>query len=377
MKTDGEFVKAKVARVRSLLPRFGFDAIVVAKNENTRYLTGYQRYWCSTYLPFVHCVVVGRDVGPVLVVPTHIKKFAESLGVGEVRVFPQTLPDQLRMLAGLLAELGLAKARVGVEADFMYAAFHRGLQEGLPGASLGDCQPLMDAAIAVKLPEEIERIREACRIVDAGMEAMMESVRPGMTEKQLAAVAMQMFTEGAEFVNHICCRTGENADHLNPVNTDRVIRVGDPVQIDLGCIYDGYVADINRTLYVGGPNQKQAEVIECVSTLTREAIAAMRPGVKASDVFLGIRDLVGDLGFANEFNMPFIGHSIGLSLHENPYIEPSNHDPLEEGMVIAMEPGLYIEGVATCRQEDIAVVRRDGPEVLTHAKSDLALNNIS
>lgn len=372
------FQAKKVQRLRSLLEPNGLDALVLAKNENTRYLTGYQRYWCATYLPFVHCAVITKDAGPFLMLPAHILNFGYGLlPQTDVRLFPQLLPDQVAALAALLEEAGVANGRIGYEADYQYAGFVHAMERALPAATLVDGQPLVDAALSIKLPEEIALMERAGQIVDIGMNAMMEAVRPGMTELQLAAVAGVMLEEGAEFLHHVCCRTGDNAYLLNPVNTDRVIGAGDAVQIDLGCVYQGYVADINRTLYVGGPDPLQADVIRAVSRLTGDAIAALRPGVRASDVYRLVVDTADELGFGHAFNMPFVGHSIGLSLHENPYIEPKNDNVLQEGMVIAMEPGLYLPGQATCRLEDIAVVTADGPRVITHARSDLSLNGLA
>src|SRR5690606_24864224 len=113
------------------------------------------------------------------------------------------------------------------------------------------------------------------------------------------------------------------------LNTDREIALGDVILADLGCIYDGYVADINRTLYVGGPTERQAEVLLAANTLTQEAINNLKPGVPASEVYHRVRQHAEQLGYGPVFNQPFIGHSIGLSLHENPYIEPSNDNMLE------------------------------------------------
>lgn len=374
---DRSFYNKKLDRLHRMMAKHDLDAVLLAKNDNTRYITGYQRYFCTSYLPFVHAVLVSRDGGPVLLLPEHIMGWGPRCYSEEVRLFPMGIQRQMGVLREVVARRRLAKGRIGVEADFMQVEYYQALQETLPEAQIVSAVPCIEETVAVKIPEEVALLREAARLVDLAVDAMMDAVREGMTEKQLAAVGAVALREGAEFFNHLCVRTGENAYLLAPTNTDRVIRRGDPIQLDIGYIYEGYVSDINRTKILGGPNADQELIIRTGVRMERSCIQALKPGVRACDVYSLAKTIATHAGFGSHFSMPFVGHSIGVSLHENPYMTPFNENTIEEGMVIAMEPGLYVPGQGTCRMEDMVVVTAAGVEFLTHCPDDLELNGLS
>ena len=372
-----DLARSNVARVQARMVRDGVDALVLAKNETTRYLTGYQRYFCASYLPFVHAVVLLQDRGPYLLLPTHILKFGDRCHAEEVRLLPMDLEAQVETILSLLRPLDRKGAKIGTELDFMFAGFMRLLEAGLTNAAVVDSAPVMERVMAIKTPDELALLTKSSNLNDAVVRSIFEKARPGVTELQLGAEAGIALGGGAEFINHLCIRSQENAFELGPINTARVLAEGDTLQLDTGFIYRGYVSDVNRTRVLGTPTQKQKDVIRTVVDVHADLMTMMKPGTRASDIYNRCLELFGRSAFRDDFRMPFIAHGIGMQLHEFPYVTPTNHAELEAGMVIALEPGIYVPGQGTCRMENVFVITEDGYDMITDLPDDLELNGIS
>ncbi|MBI3967797.1 MAG: aminopeptidase P family N-terminal domain-containing protein, partial [Chloroflexi bacterium] len=191
----------KIARVRDEMRRRGVAAVVLAENGRTRYVSGYQRYYTATYLPFVHLAVVTLDAGPVLLLPRHIMGAADANQAERVLEFPLSQEGKIDTLVELLRELGAAGSRIAIELDFVQYGFLAPLRERLPGAEIVDAAPLMNQVTAIKFPEEIELIRESARIVDLGIGAAIEVIRESATELEVGArSSAAMLEAGAEFI---------------------------------------------------------------------------------------------------------------------------------------------------------------------------------
>ena len=305
-------------RLQSVMTRRGLDALILSLNHHTRYVTGYQRYFSATTLPFVHAAIVPRSGAARLLLPEHILNYGRrACPTARVSLFAPDWPTRLAQLHAALVEAAVAAGQIGLDLDFQRADLLADLQSALPGAAFAPAAECLAESLRLKLPGEVTRLRQAARLVDLGTAAMFAAARPGVTEQAVAAAGAAALAE-AEAFHHCCVRTGENAIDLCPINTDRVIRTGDVVQLDLGYVVDGYVSDINRSLIVGGPTPEQAHIIRTVVAMERAVIAALRPGVAGRDLFALARDLASSAGLVDYFRMPYVGHGIGLSLQERP-----------------------------------------------------------
>ena len=369
-------LERKWARLRDHMRREAVTAVVLAENGRTRYVSGYQRYYLGTYLPFVHAAVMTQDAGPALLLPRHIMRSAEECVAERVVEFPLDQDGKIETLAALLEGLGVARGRVGLEFDFVQHGFLVPLMRRLREAELVDASPLMSQVTAVKFPEEVQLIRESARMVERGIAAAIEACRAGVTEIEAAArSSAAMLHAGAEFINHMCVRSGPHAIGLFPVPTPRPFQSGDCVQIDVGCVHQGYVSDINRTAVIGTPTEAQRALMRVGQEMLERGIAAVRPGAKASDVWRASFEVAERAGMVDRITIPFSGHGIGLGLHEEPYVTPHSTTVLEENMVFALEPGVYATGVGGSRPEDMLLVTATGCEVLTHYPRDRDLLN--
>lgn len=345
-------------------------AVVLSENSRSRYVSGYQRYYIATYLPFVHAVVMTMNAGPVLLLPRQIMQSAEECIAEKAVEFPQSQEGKIETLASVLGELGVQSKRIGMEFDFLHYGFLASLKERLHDAEIADVSSLMTKVTAVKFPEEVELLRQAAHIADKGTDVAIKAAVEGASELEVAALSSDcMLRGGAEFINHMTVRAGPHAVGNYPIPTQRIIQKGDCVMIDLGCVYQGYVSDMNRTIVVGTPTDEQRELIHVGQEMLEQGIAAVQAGVFASEVWRASFEVADRVGMADRIIIPFTGHGVGISLHEEPYIKPDSDIILEEGMVLALEPGVYAAGIGGCRPEDMLVVTATGAEVLTHYPS--------
>lgn len=371
-----ELARGNVQRIQASMQSEGIDALVLAKNESTRYTTGYQRYFCATYLPFVHIVVLLQDRGPYLMLPEHIEAFGQRCYSERVEVLPMEHEAQLEAVAALLRPLDKKGAKIGAELDYFHAGFLNPLQDKFSHVEWTDAQTILGKVMAIKSPTEIEWLRRSSALNDKVVRAILEKAAPGMTELELGAEAGIALAGGAEFINHLCIRSDYNAYELGPLNTDRVLKDGDCLQLDTGFVYRGYVSDVNRTKIIGRPTADQTDVIKITVDVHMALMDMMKPGTRASDIYARCVELFHRTPLGQSFRMPFIAHGLGASLHEFPYVTPANHAVLEENMVIALEPGLYVPERGTCRMENAFVITADGYDMITDLPSDLEINGI-
>lgn len=225
----------------------------------------------------------------------------------------------------------------------------------------------------VKDPAELDAVREACDISVRALAALLEEIRVGMTEVEIARLLeLAMGREGGEdraFPTIVA--TGENSaiPHHHP--TPRPIAEGDLLKIDFGATYAGYHADCTRTFVVGAePQSWQLEVHAIVAAAQQAGIAALGPGVSGKDVDTAARTVIEQAGYGQFFGHG-LGHGVGLVIHEAPFLGQHSANTVEAEVPLTVEPGIYLPGRGGVRIEDTLVVHADGSEILTRFPRDL------
>lgn len=367
-------MEKKWRRLREHMRQEGITALILSENGRTRYVSGYQRYYTATYLPFVHVLIMTMDAGPILLLPRHILGSSEEFVAEKVIEFSMGQEGRLRTLSGVLGDLGVRSKRIGMEFHFVHYGFLASLKQWLPDAEIVNASPMMTRVTAVKFEEEIVLLRQAAQIAEKGIDVAVKASVEGASELDVAARASDfMLREGAEFINHMTIRSGPHAAGNFPMPTTRKIQKGDCVMIDIGCVFQGYVSDINRTVVVGVPTEGQRQLMRVGQEMLERGIAAVRPGVVASKVWQASFEVAKKAGMADRVAIPFTGHGIGIGLHEEPFITSDSETVLEEGMVLGVEPGVYAAGIGGSRPEDMVLVTADGAELLTHYPRDYEL----
>jgi Xaa-Pro aminopeptidase len=231
---------------------------------------------------------------------------------------------------------------------------------------------IVKAVRAVKASEEVELIRQACRLADVGVEAAYEFVQPGESEQEVAAeveYAMRKAGSAGTAFDTIIS-SGANCAYPHGTCVSRTIEDGDLVVVDLGAIVGGYRSDITRTIAAGKVSSKQQEIYGTVKAAQDLAFKSIKAGVKAAEVDATARAIIGRAGFGECF-VHNLGHGVGLDIHEAPTLSPDSKDTLEAGNVVTVEPGIYIVGFGGVRIEDTVVVNEFGAEKLTSAPYSL------
>jgi Xaa-Pro aminopeptidase len=219
---------------------------------------------------------------------------------------------------------------------------------------------------AVKDEEEIALMRKAAELTSLGMKTAHETLKAGMTEFELAAgieYAMRKHGSYGTAFDTIAS-SGSSSAFPHGGCTDREIRTGELVVVDIGAVYKNYRSDMTRTLAVGKPSGKQQKIYDVVKKAQDEAFAAMRPNVKTRDVDAAARRIISEAGYG-EFFVHGLGHGVGLDIHEPPTLSPTSKEKLQAGNVATDEPGIYLVGYGGVRIEDTMLVTKEGAEMLT------------
>jgi Xaa-Pro aminopeptidase len=364
----------------------GLAALLLTPGPDLRYLTGYDAH----QLERLTCLAVpaagkdrastgragtGRAAGetkPFLVVPRLELPAAQASPAGGLglEIIPwEETGDPYALVAN---RLGLAGREVTVGlSDRMWALMVLGFRDALPGVR----QDLASAALRGlrirKTPAEVAALRAAGEAIDRVHARVPGWLRPGRTERQIAAdIADAILEEGHSRVDFTIVGSGPNAASPHHEVSDRALGPGDVVVVDIGgTMPSGYCSDCTRTYVVGAPPPEFAAYYQVLRDAQQAACAAVRPGVTAEAIDAAAREPITVAGYG-EYFVHRTGHGIGLECHEDPYIVSGNAEPLRPGMAFSIEPGIY-PGPHGARIEDIVVCTEQGGERLNNASREL------
>jgi Xaa-Pro dipeptidase len=246
------------------------------------------------------------------------------------------------------------------------------ITEAAPNVRFENADGLMTTLRVRKDPTEVEAMTNAAHINGQAFRQLMQMIRPGQTEKQLAtAYQMAAWQAGAEgFAFNPLIVAGPNAAAAHSYPSDRPIRDGELVVVDCGVRYGGYCSDITRTLAVGSVSEEWAHIYGIVRRANEAGRAFARPGVTAQEIDRVTRKVIREAGYGEYFTHR-TGHGLGLEVHEFPYIVEGSELILQSGMVFTVEPGIYIPGSGGVRIEDNVLLTETGATTLTDLPRDL------
>ena len=261
--------------------------------------------------------------------------------------------------------------KVGFEDQRMTVAEHAVYSEKLH-CTLTPASALMTELRSSKDEEELSCMTAAQRIAEGALAQILKEIRPGMTEKEIAArLNYLMVSAGAEKTSFdTIVASGPNGSMPHAVPGMRKVREGDFITMDFGCVYKGYCSDMTRTVALGRPSDEMRNVYDIVLQAQLAGIAAARAGVTGAAIDGAARKVIQDAGYGSYFGHSF-GHSLGIDIHEAPNAAPGNDKPMPDGAVVSAEPGIYLPGRFGVRIEDVMILRPDGAQVITKAPKAL------
>jgi Xaa-Pro aminopeptidase len=343
-------------------------ALLLTPGPDLRYLTGYDAH----QLERLTCLAVPAAGDPFLVVPRLELPAAQSSPAGaldlDIVAWDET-DDPYALVARRLGELG-ADARVGLS-DRMWALMVLGFRDALPAVRQDLASVALRALRMRKTPAEVAALLAAGEAIDRVHARVPGWLHAGRTERQVAAdIADAIIEEGHARVDFTIVGSGPNAASPHHEVSDRVLRTGDAVVVDIGgTMPSGYCSDCTRTYVLGTPPADFTAYYQVLHDAQEAACEAVRPGVAAEAIDAAAREPIAAAGYG-EFFVHRTGHGIGLEVHEDPYIVSGNAEPLAPGMAFSIEPGIY-PGPHGARIEDIVVCTEQGGQRLNNARRDL------
>jgi Xaa-Pro aminopeptidase len=352
-------------RQRAAMAHAGLDAMVAYSPDNVAYGAGYlvpsQKLGIRNRQ---FAVVATRDGESAMLLSANEEEEALSRSsIERLRPYDEFAEDPMEVLAGALDELGVAGGVVGVELDAFPADRWERLKELLPDATWRHAAAAFEHARMIKTPREVESLRRAAEVAVGAQLAAYADIREGMTEQEVYRVIVDRILElGGDGVVMVQVAAGERSVYSNPTPGSHRLAAGEVVKLDVFVTADGYLSDTGRSIVVGPATQAQHDVWRRMHESLAAIRDAVRPGVSTRELW--------EL-FVREFDrrqlepaIRFLGHGLGLSLHEEPFIAAHTDTTLEEGMVFAIEP-IYRNGTQGYHLEDIVLVTADGHENLT------------
>lgn len=347
----------RLQKFRKLLAEEGLDGLVVSQPDNLRYLSGFTG--SGWLLISERDAVLAADFRYT----EQAKQESPSFEITQIR---QELHNWLPNLA-----LDLGWRRLGFEAHHTsYDAYQKLGDTVLAkqvNLELVPTTGIVEQLRAVKEPQELASITEAVELADAALEEAKRIVRPGVTEREAAwEIERNLRQKGSEGVPfEIIVASGPNSalPHARP--TDRAICDGEPVLIDMGARINGYCSDLSRTLFLGkaGTFQKVYGIVQEAQTAATDGVRSEMAASQADQLARGV---IEQAGYGDAFGHG-LGHGVGLAVHEFPRLGLSSSEPLVDGMVFTIEPGIYLAGQGGVRIEDMVVLENGKARVLTKA----------
>lgn len=353
----------RLERWREVQKETGADAVLAASPANIRYLSGFAGTESYLYLSEKHQVILTDS--------RYTLQAKEESGGMEVRTI-EGKRGYGQLLKKLLEEDGVGK--LGFEDGTMLYRTVLKLQEEA-GLDSEQWIPLGEALSMLRVrksPEEIELLARAEQIGDAAFSYILERLQPGVTELEIAAqIEYFMRTQGAEDKSFdTIAAFGLHSAMPHAVPTGKKLEIGDFVTLDFGCKYQGYCSDMTRTVVMGKASERQKEIYRVVLEAQQAVLAKLQAGMTGREADAIARNIITQAGYGSYFGHG-LGHSVGLEIHERPALSPRDETVLEPGMIVTVEPGIYVPGTGGVRIEDMVAVTEEGCRNLTFSPKEL------
>ncbi len=350
----------RLQKLRGKLAENKIDAIFISQSENRRYLSGFDGS-AGFLLITSEKAILATDFRYTEQAVTQAPDY-------EILRITNSIAD---WFPGMVRDLPIN--RLGFEAgDITYTAHHQfrdALNKKNIPIKLVPVNGMVEALRAVKNAGEIKLIEKAVAIADAAYESVEGNIQAGMTEKQVAwEIEKSLRENGSQSLPfEIIVASGPNAalPHARP--SDRTISSGEPVMIDMGAKYEGYASDLSRTICIGTPDSTFKKVYHTVLDAQQAAMAIIKEGTTGHQADLAARTVIKKAGYSEAFGHA-LGHGVGLAPHELPRLGPNSNEPLTDGMVFTVEPGIYLTGWGGVRIEDTVMMKNGKAVAISGAR---------
>jgi len=353
--------KARLEKLRREMEKQNLEAFLITNSTNRRYMTGFTG--TSGY------VLVTADKAALFTDFRYMEQAASQAKEYEVVLHA---PKPMETVKEWLKRSGVQ--RLGFEENDVTYGDYLDYSKELDGIRLEPAGKLVERLRALKDDEELRIMQEAANLADAAFRAVLDKLKPGVREADIAfeleAFMRRNGASGPSFDTIVA--SGERSALPHGVAGDRILQPGDFVTLDFGAYFRGYCSDLTRTVVLGKASAKQKEIYEIVLEAQMHALSRLQPGMTGKEGDALARDIIAKYGYAAQFGHG-TGHGLGMEIHESPRLSLQSETVLEPGMVVTVEPGIYIPGFGGVRIEDDVVITGDGVHILTHSTKRLLI----
>lgn len=349
----------RIDDLRTALKEKNADGIIVTKQQNWQYLSGFTG---SNAL----LLITANDT----LLITDFRYLDQAANEAPDFKIIKSTALVVDALAEQVNSMGLK--RIGFEDDNLSYYEYKVYKDKLSGVELLPLHQVVEQIRWVKDQTEIKALKTAAEITDKAFDYIVTKIKPGVKEVEIALeLEYFMRKNGAQKpAFDTIAASGFRAALPHGTASEKEIATGEFMVLDFGAVYDGYHSDMTRTVVIGQPDMQHRQIYDLVLRAQQKAIDMIRPGIKCSTIDLAARDLITVEGYGANFGHS-LGHSVGLEIHEKPSFSPKDDTVLEPGMVLTVEPGVYLSGWGGVRIEDLVLVTSDGYEILSKSPKEL------
>jgi len=353
---------------RAMLDKYHLDALVTMTPENITYVTG-------TSIPtqltvrqrqVIHVITMYHDPEVIVVnIEEPIMRMQSWMPQDKIISYNEFTQSPMMLAIDLLKKFGVANKRIGMELSYLPTTDWEILNREIPHAEIVNADAIYEEMRLVKMQFELDRIMEFGNGIEDVIYNTFANARAGMTEKDLYNMLVKGFNDiGGDKLNMPVVASGERSILLNGAPTDRVLKKGDVVRVDMIGLKGNYYCDCCRTAVVGQPKEHHLNIWANLVKAHDDAIAQIRPGVSSMKIYKDFREQFVSYGFEP---IAFLGHGLGLTLHEEPYLNPYKDTVLQENMVLCIEP-IHCTETEGFQLENEVLVTADGYKMITGTK---------
>lgn len=358
---DRNQIERRLREFRSKLKQMGMDAALITKRENYIYMSNFTGTFANLLITHDKAILVtdfrydeqAKEEAPLY----DIVQYRGNLNV--------TLND---LIVSNNIEV------LGFEEDYLTFKAYEDLAKKLNIKKLLPLERTLENLRITKDPGEVEVIKEAVKLADEAFSHVLKYIKPGVTEREIAAeieyFIKKQGARGPSFDTIVA--SGWRASLPHGVASSKVIEQGDAVTLDFGAIYNEYCSDMTRTVFVGQPNEELKKIYNIVLEAQRAGVDGAVSGLTGREIDSIARNIIADAGYGDNFGHS-LGHGVGIEIHEEPRLSPQSTIKMRNGMVVTVEPGIYVSGLGGVRIEDMIVINDDKPIVLTGSTKEMII----
>lgn len=361
--------KKYLKKLIALMEESNIDVMFMAPSEDLEFLMGFSPHMDERF----QGLFITKDSRIFYVVPKLNREEVQDAIGSDGRVFDWGDGEGfLGILSRVFEDYDLIHKTIGVNGTAR-AVNMLGI-EGVLNVNFRSGKSILEELRIIKSEDEVKNLREAARMADSVFQELIKFIRPGIQERDIKVKIKELFMEmgahGLSFEPIVASGPNSSKPHYN--KDSRVVEEKDIVLLDFGCKYKGMCSDISRTVFLGDISEEEKRIYDIVYRANEAAEKYVKIGVTAESVDKKARNIIEAEGYGRNF-LNRVGHGIGYSVHEAPYIKGGNKRELQEGMAFSIEPGIYIQGKFGIRIEDIVVVTENGGEILNRASKEVII----